>query len=37
MSSKRIIVYGGTGALGDTLVKYFKSKNYVSNSIIKLK
>lgn len=27
---KKILVYGGSGALGNTLVGYFKSKNYVS-------
>jgi hypothetical protein len=29
MNSKRILVYGGGGALGDVVVKHFKSKNYV--------
>lgn len=28
MSAKRVLVYGGSGALGDTLVSYFKNKNY---------
>jgi dihydropteridine reductase len=27
---QRILVYGGNGALGDSLVNYFKSKSYVS-------
>ena len=29
MSTKRVLVYGGNGALGDAIVKYFKEKNYV--------
>ena len=29
MSTKRVLVYGGNGALGDSIVKYFKEKNYV--------
>ena len=28
---KKILVYGGSGALGNTLVGYFKNKNYVSD------
>jgi hypothetical protein len=30
MSVKKILVYGGNGALGDSLVNYFKTKSYVS-------
>ncbi len=30
-ASSRVLVYGGRGALGSTIVKYFKSKNYVSS------
>ena len=29
-SSPRILVYGGKGALGQCIVKYFKSKKWVS-------
>lgn len=32
-SVKRVLVYGGSGALGDCLVKHFASKNYVSRLI----
>jgi hypothetical protein len=28
-STKKLLVYGGSGALGDLVVKHFKSKNYV--------
>ncbi|CAF1397333.1 unnamed protein product [Adineta steineri] len=31
--SKQIIIYGGRGALGDCLVKYFKGKNFKVTSI----
>jgi hypothetical protein len=31
LAIKRILVYGGSGALGNTLVGYFKNKNYVSD------
>ena len=30
MATKRVLVYGGKGALGSACVKLFKSKNYVS-------
>lgn len=33
MSVKRILVYGGSGALGDALVNHFKNKSYVRNLI----
>lgn len=26
----RVLVYGGKGALGSTIVSYFKSRNWVS-------
>ncbi len=29
-STKRVLVYGGNGALGNIIVKYFKEKNYVN-------
>uniref|UniRef100_A0A0M3HGL9 Epimerase domain-containing protein n=1 Tax=Ascaris lumbricoides TaxID=6252 RepID=A0A0M3HGL9_ASCLU len=32
MSSGRIVVYGGKGALGSVIVDYFKKKNFVSDS-----
>jgi dihydropteridine reductase len=31
--SKQVIIYGGRGALGDCLVRYFKSKNFTVTSI----
>ena len=33
-STKKVLIYGGSGALGDSIVKYFKAKNYVSLSIL---
>jgi len=33
MAQKRVLIYGGTGALGATLVNHFKSKNYWVSSI----
>ena len=29
-AGKRVMVYGGSGALGGTLVDYFKNKQYVN-------
>lgn len=36
MSSKRVLIYGGKGALGDHLVNYFKSKSVVIIFSLKL-
>ena len=30
MAGSRVLVYGGKGALGAAVVKYFKEKNWVS-------
>jgi hypothetical protein len=30
MSGKKVLIYGGKGALGSVCVNYFKSKNFVS-------
>jgi dihydropteridine reductase len=29
MSSQKVLVYGGKGALGSAIVQYFKAKNWV--------
>lgn len=34
MSSKKILIYGGKGALGSVCVNYFKSKNFVSKTFL---
>jgi len=31
MSAGRVLIYGGKGALGSTIVAHFKAKNFVSN------
>ena len=30
-AARRVVVYGGSGALGNELVNYFKTKSYVKN------
>jgi dihydropteridine reductase len=33
MASKAVLIYGGKGALGSTLVKFFKDKGFRTTSI----
>lgn len=33
MASKAVLIYGGKGALGSTLVKFFKEKGFATTSI----
>jgi hypothetical protein len=35
-AGKRVLVYGGSGALGNALVNFFKLKNYVSFNYFKI-